>query len=113
MQKLLTIFVLLIVTISYSCGTIPVKPEVESCILIAKENTAFCVNNMTMQEREIPIIISGEVNPELDKHNTHSNKHWGLILTYIRLLENAVPKKKKYLIQKHNLYEVIEKLKKK
>ena len=106
------IFVLLTGIISYSCGSVPVKPEVESCLLIRKENIAFCVNNMTLKEREIPIIIDGELNPELDKHTSHNNEHWGKILVYIRLLEYSLPRNSK-IKQDHNLYKVYDILKEK
>ena len=94
MLKLLKISGLLIGIISFSgCGKLPVKPSIDSGILIARANEAYFVNNQTSEEFTLPIIEDCKLNPKLDKNIVHSNKHWNSILLYIRLLENSVPSK--------------------
>lgn len=91
MLRLLKISGLLIGIISFSgCGNVPLKPSIDSGIIISEENLIFYVNNQTGEEREVQICKNGSVNPELNKEITHSNKDWNKVLLYIRLLENKV-----------------------
>lgn len=112
MQRLLKKFVLLIVIINFnSCGSTPEKPSIDSGIVIAETNEVFFVNNRTSEERVEPICFGGDVNPELDKSAVHSNKHWGLVLTYIKQLESYVPRKvrkelRKVLKSNYKLQEI-------
>mgnify|MGYP003636843955 FL=1 len=94
MLTLLKKFILLIGIISFSsCGKLPVKPSIDSGILIKEANEAFFVNNQTSEEYSHPIIVGCELHPNLDKNIIHDNKDWNKVLLYIRLLENAAPKK--------------------
>ena len=94
----------------------PLKPTINSGIVIAETNEVFFVNNQTGEERSEPIIIdSCRLNPVLNKNIIHSNPDWNEILKYIKLLENAVSKRmqkelfkfrssSKILNEKANLY---------
>jgi hypothetical protein len=94
---------LLIVTTIYSCGKLPVKPSIDSCIIIVDE--AFCVNNITLEEYYLPI-------EKMHKYTCESNEDRGKLLTYIRLLENAAPKRirKKLNFNTKGFYKANEKL---
>lgn len=80
-----------------SCGKLPVKPEIVSRLVSTQHNLIFNVNNQTGQEYEEVLIFHNNnrpvVNDSLDLNTCHTNEDWGKILTYIRLLENSVPKK--------------------
>jgi hypothetical protein len=94
MQKLLTTFALLIGITSFSgCGSLPTKPSIDSGIVIVETNEAFFVNNQTSEEFSLDLVQECLINPELNKYILHSNKDWNKVMLYIRLLENAVPKK--------------------
>lgn len=103
--RLLSRFVLLIGIISFSgCGKLPVKPEIESGIIISEENIIFYVNNQTSEEREVEVCMAdGSINPLLNKEITHTNKDWNKVLLYIRLLENKVSKKVKRELKKYRV----------
>jgi hypothetical protein len=94
MQRLLKMCALLIViTTASSCGSKPVKPNnIWDCRLIIEEMIGFCINNTTLEEKEISI-------SEMDKYVAFSNEDWARILIYIKQLESVTPKKyKKYII---------------
>lgn len=102
MLRLLKISGLLIGIISFNgCGKLPVKPNIDSGIIISEENIIYYVNNQTGEEKEIQICMDGSVNPELNKEITHSNKDWNKVLLYIRLLENNVSPEIKKQLQKY------------
>ena len=86
-----------------SCGKLPVKPSIDSCIIIVDE--AFCVNNITLEEYYLPI-------EKMHKYTCESNEDRGKLLTYIRLLENAAPKRirKKLNFNTKGFYKANEKL---
>lgn len=104
--KLLMIFAVVIATIS--CSGLPLKPEVNSCLIVQNENLIFCVNNQTSQEHEFDLVIGDQINALLDRGTWHSNEDWGKVLTYIRLLEDALPRKirKRMNLYKLNLKEI-------
>lgn len=105
MLKLLKISGLLIGIISFSgCGKLPLKPEIESGIIISEENILYYINNQTGEEREVEVCMAdGSVNPVLNKEITHSNKDWNQVLLYIRLLENSVSPKIRTQLRKYRL----------
>ena len=95
MRKLLKKYATLIVIIlvSSSCGTSPEKPtNIWDCRIIAAESVAFCINNTTLEEKDIPIL-------SMDKYVAFSNEDWSRILIYIKLLERNVPGKYRQKIQ--------------
>lgn len=103
MLKHLKKLVLLIGIISFSsCGKLPIKPEIVSKLIIMEENVIFNVNNQTGEEWEEVLVFHNNnkpvVNDSLNLNTCHSNESWGLVLTYIRLLEgNVKPSIKKEL----------------
>ena len=104
MQNLSVKLKLLIVAICFSaCGKLPVKPEIDSCIIIHDE--AYCVNNITMQDYYLPL-------EKMHKYTCESNEDRGKLLTYIRLLENAMPRKirKKIKFNTKGFFQANEKL---
>jgi len=102
MLKLLKISGLLIGIISFSsCGKLPLKPDIDSGIIITEINEVYYVNNQTGEEKSEPIILEGCIlNPKLNKHQVHSNADWNEVLLYIRLLEDSVPKDIKHQLRK-------------
>ncbi len=90
------------------CGQLPDKPGIVSKLVIMEENTIFNVNNQTGEEWEEVLVFHNMnkpvVNDSLDLNTCHNNEDWGKILTYIRLLENSVPKKIKKELRK--IYKV-------
>lgn len=104
MLRLLKISGLLIGIISFNgCGNLPEKPSIDSGIIISEENIIYYVNNQTGEEKEVPVCINNQVNPELNKHIDHSNKDWNKILLYIRLLENNVSPQIREELKKYRL----------
>ena len=94
MRNLLKIFALLIVTANISsCASnpsLPKKPQIWSCVMIYVTQTAFCINNQTREEKEIPFSA-------MNKYVAFSNPDWGLILKYVKELESRIPKSRKQL----------------
>jgi len=111
MQKHLTTFALVFAIINFSsCGSLPVKPSIDSGIIIAEENIVFYVNNQTSAEHERQVVNACEINTELNKSIVHSNEDWNKVLTYIRLLEKAVPNRiKKELIKARKSFSILNK----
>ena len=82
--KLLIISTILIFS---SCGSLPKKPSIDLCSNIVSTQRVPCVNN---QSRDSYILDYNET----DKYLMLSPDHWGLILKYIRKLENRAGFKK-------------------
>ncbi len=85
LKKFVGLFVIL--TFSVSCGSgVPKKPSIDLCGYDLQTDLAYCNNNQTSREFEL------ERN-ELDNYIMMSPEHWGLTLTYIRLLEGRLRSK--------------------
>ena len=83
MLRLKMIYVVLLVILSSSCASnLPQKPEVDLCAHWLEDSTAQCVNNQTDEYFEIPMY-------QTDKWIMMSPEHWGLVLLYIKELEEA------------------------
>lgn len=71
-----------------SCGSmsgkLPLKPSIDSCVIIWEVQAAFCINNQTRATYEIPL-------PETNKYSCFSNEHYSLLLQYVKELELRTP----------------------
>lgn len=87
MQRLLKILKLLIViaTVS-SCQSVQKPQNIWDCRIIWELQMGFCINNTTLEEKDIPL-------ESMDKYTAFSPKDWGEILIYIKQLEAVTPSK--------------------
>lgn len=70
-----------------SCGTgLPEKPSISDCRVILDEAVAFCINNQSGQEYDIPLSAT-------DRWVLMSPNDWSELLIYVKLLENNIRRK--------------------